>query len=286
MLTVAKTGSYDDFAGGEGEKGGRSVEKSPEEKAELLMELAEAPASRLEAELAFRYLHRHLEGRIRRGGELNDLDVGSGLGEVALRFAALGHRVTMLEPQACLLETAEERAREQLPERAGYMRFLNERIENLEECISEEFDLITCHETIEYVDDPLKALNVITRVLGPRGTLSLVFLNRYGLIMEKVIMEGNIAEARESFDRDEFATELHHGHGRLYSDEEIRALLEPLGYNIEGQYGLLVFSEFIDCSLFEEGECFKGMLELEERAGQEPHLKGIGQYVQLICSKA
>lgn len=262
------------------------MEKTPEEKAELLMELAEAPTSRLEAELAFRFIYSHIEAKIKRSGELNILDVGSGLGEVALRFAALGQKVTMLEPQACLLETAEERARQQLPDRTGYMRFLNERIENLEECIDDEFDLIVCHETIEYVDDPLRAFNVITRVLRPRGSLSLVFINRYGLIMEKVIKEGNIKEAMATFETGEFVTQLHHGRGRLYSDAEIRALLEPLGYNIEGHYGLLVFSEFIDCSLFEDGECFKGMLELEEKAGQEPHLKGVGKFVQLVCTKA
>ncbi len=262
------------------------MDKNPEEKAELLMELAEAPTSRLGAELAFRFLYRHLEDKIKRGGELDILDVGSGLGEVALRFAALGQKVTMLEPQACLLETAEERARQQLPDRTGYMRFLNERIENLEQCIDDEFDVVICHETIEYVDDPLRAFNVITRVLKPRGTLSLAFLNRYGLIMERVIVEGNINDAMETFEVDDFDTQLHHGRGRLYSDAEMKSLLEPLGYNIDGQYGLLVFSEFIDCSLFEDGDCFKGMLELEEKAGQEPHLKGVGKYVQLICSKA
>jgi S-adenosylmethionine-dependent methyltransferase len=262
------------------------MDKSPEEKAELLMELAEAPSTRLEAELAFRFLYPHLESDIKRSGELNILDVGSGLGEVALRFAAMGHKVTMLEPQACLLQTAEERAREQLPEHTGLMRFLNERIEDLEECIDEEFDLIICHETIEYVDDPLRAFNVITRVLRPRGMLSLVFMNRYGLISRKVIVDENVGEAMETFEVDGFETSLHHGRGRLYSDMEITALLEPLGYDIEGKYGLLVFSEFIDCSLFEEGECFKGMLALEERAGQEPHLKGIGKFVQLICSKS
>jgi len=263
------------------------MERTPEEKTEFLMELAEAPIARLEAELAFRFLYKHLEADVRREGEgLNVLDVGSGLGEVALRFAALGHKVTMLEPQACLLQTAEERAREQLPERASLLRFLNERIENLEESLTDEFDLIICHETIEYVDDPLKALNVITRVLRPRGKLSLVFLNRYGLVMEKVVVEGNVKEAVEAFDMEEFPTQLHHGRGHLYSDAEMMNLLDPLGYNLEGQYGLLIFSEFIDCSLFEEGQCYRGMLELEERAGQEPQLKGIGKYIQLICSKS
>lgn len=263
------------------------MDRTHEEKTEFLMELAEAPITRLEAELAFRYLFRHLEADLKKEGEiLNILDVGSGLGEVALRFAALGHKVTMLEPQACLLQTAEERAREQLPDRTSLMRFLNERIENLEECLSDEFDLIICHETIEYVDDPLRALNVITRVLRPRGRLSLVFLNRYGLIMEKVIKEGNVREAMDAFEMEEFPTQLHHGRGHLYSDAELMNLLDPLGYNLEGQYGLLVFSEFIDCSLFDERQCYRGMLELEERAGQEPHLKGVGRYIQLICSKS
>lgn len=263
------------------------MDKYPEEKTELLMEMAEAPTSRLEAELAFRFLYRHLERVIKRGnGELNVLDVGSGVGEVALRFAAMGHKVTMLEPQACLLETAEERARQQLPDRTGYMRFLNERIEDLHECQADEFDLIICHETIEYVDDPLRAFNVITRVLRPRGMLSLVFVNRYGLIMEKVIKEGNIREGMDTFEMEEFTTRLHSGRGHLYSDVELMSLLEPLGYNIEGQYGLLVFSKYVDCSLFEDGQCYKGMLELEERAGEEPHLKSVGRFVQLICSRS
>ena len=262
------------------------MEKIPQDKAEFLMEMAEAPETRLVAELAFRFLYPHLESDIKRLGELNVLDVGSGLGDLALRFAALGHRVTMLEPQVCLLRTAEERAREQLPGHGGLMRFLNERIEDLEGSIDDEFDLITCHETIEYVDDPLRAFNVITRVLRPRGTLSLVFLNRYGLVMRKVIVDGDADAAMDTFEVDEFDTELHGGRGHLYSDREITALLEPLGYNVEGQYGLLAFSGFIDCSLFDEGECFKGMLALEERAGKEAHLKGIGKFVHLVCTKS
>jgi SAM-dependent methyltransferase len=263
------------------------MEQAREEKSELLMEMAEAPVSRVEAELAFRYLYHHLDTALRRSaGELAVLDVGSGVGEVALRFAALGHKVTMLEPQACLLSTAEERAKQELPESTGLLRFLNERIEDLEESETDEFDVIICHETIEYVDDVLKAFNVITRVLKPRGIVSLVFLNRYGLILEKVLKEGNVPEAMDSFEVEEFSTPLSRGHGHLYSDAEIRSLLQPLGYNIDGHYGLIVFSEFIDCSLFEDGECYKGMLELEERAGQEPHLKGVAKFVQLICSKA
>jgi S-adenosylmethionine-dependent methyltransferase len=263
------------------------MEAHREDKNEVLMEIAEAPISRIEAEVAFRYLYSHLDAALRRAdGQLEVLDVGSGAGEIALRFAALGHRVTMLEPQACLLTTAEERAKEQLPDRTGYLKFLNERVEDLEGSESDEFDLIICHETIEYVDDVLKAFNIITRVLKPRGILSLAFLNRYGLILEKVFKEGNIPEAMDAFEQDEFQTPLHQGHGHLYSDAEIRTLLEPLGFNIEGQYGLIVFSEFIDCSLFEEGQCYKGMLELEARAGQEPHLKGVAKFIQLICSKA
>lgn len=266
---------------------GRNMEGPSGKKTELRMEMAEAPAGRLQAELAFRYVYRHLEGGIKREGrELNVLDVGSGVGEVALRFAAQGHKVTMLEPQACLLESAQERAREELPERVPGLRFLNERIENLEESISEEFDLIICHETIEYVDDPLRAMNVITRVLRPRGILSLVFLNRYGLIMKKAILEGKPDEARDTFEMEEFATGLHSGRGRLYSDLEMKALIDPLGYDIVGEYGLLVFSDYLDCSLFAEGECFDRLLELEEMAGAESHLKSVARYVQLIASKS
>ena len=257
-----------------------------EQKAQLIREEAEAPQGKLQAELIWRFLARHIVAKLDRERDVLDvLDVGAGLGETSIRLAEGGHRVTLLEPSICLLETVEARAKEQIPEQQPNLYFLNQRIEDLEECEQERYDLILCHETIEYVDDALGALNIISRAIKPRGLLSLVFLNRYGEVAHQAVAEGNAQGALASFEKERFQTEMHSGWGRLYAPEEMESLLEPLGYTCENEYGIRVFCDYMDCSMFSEADCFRGMLELEERAGSEIPYNYLGRYMQLICRK-
>ncbi len=257
-----------------------------EAKAQLLREQAEAPQGRLQTELVWRFLVRHVVARPERERDMLDvLDVGAGLGEISMRLAEGGHKVTLLEPSMCLLETVEAHAREQIPEREPNLYFLNQRIEDLEECEQERYDLILCHETIEYLDDALGALNIISRAIKPRGLLSLVFLNRYGEVAYQALAQGNAQAALASFEKEKFQTEFHSGWGRLYAPEELENLLEPLGYTCENEYGVRVFCDYMDCSMFGEADCFRGMLEMEERAGSEVPFKYLGRLMQLICRK-
>ena len=255
-------------------------------KAKLIKETMEAPLGKIQSELIWRFLTRHIVPKPDREKDILDvLDIGAGVGETSIRLAEGGHRVTMLEPSMCLLETVEERVREEIPEREPNLTFLNQRIEDLEECDIEKYDLILCHETIEFVDDPLRAFNIISRAIKPRGMLSLVFLNRYGDVFHQALVEGNTVEAMQSIEKERFKTEMHKGWGRLYSPEEMENLLEPLGYSVEGDYGIRVFSDYLDCSIFEDGDCLRGMLELEERVGAVIPFRYVGRYMHYICRK-
>ncbi len=257
-----------------------------EAKARIIREEAEAPQGRLQSELIWRFLSRHIVAKPERERDVLDvLDVGAGLGETSIRLAEGGHRVTLLEPSMCLLETVEARAKAEIPEQEPNLYFLNQRIEDLEECEQERYDLILCHETIEYVDDALSALNIISRAIKPRGLLSLVFLNRYGEVAHQALAEGSATSALASFEKEKFSTEMHSGWGRLYAPEELESLLEPLGYTCDNEYGIRVFADFMDCSMFGDADCFRGMLELEERAGSEIPYKYLGRYMHLICRK-
>jgi S-adenosylmethionine-dependent methyltransferase len=262
------------------------TEDRTELKARILQEQAAAPPGRLQCELVWRFVTRHIVAKPERERDVLDvLDVGAGLGETSLRLAANGHRVTLLEPSVCLLETVEAKAQSEMPEREPNLFFLNQRIEDMEDCAVEGYDLILCHETIEFVDDPLRALDIITRAVRPRGLLSLVFLNRYGEVARQALEEGAPAAALESFVKEKFQTDMHSGWGRLYSQEEMENLLEPLGYSVEGDYGIRVFCDYMDCSMWEGEDCFRGMLELEERAGSELPYKYMGRLTQLIGRK-
>ncbi|MHB8781509.1 MAG: methyltransferase domain-containing protein [Candidatus Geothermincolia bacterium] len=257
-----------------------------EAKAAVIRECAEAPSGRLQSELTWRFLTRHIVAKPERERDTLDiLDVGAGLGLTSMRLAEQGHRVTLLEPSVCLLETVAERARTEMPEREPNLAFLNQRIEDMEECEQPRYDLVLCHETIEYVDDPLRAFEIITRAIRPRGLLSLVFRSRYGEVMRQAMELGRPADALAAFTADRFQTEMHSGWGRLYSREELEALLAPLGYGVVGEYGIRVLCDYMDCSMWADEDCFRGMLELEERAGSEDPYRDLARFTHLVCLK-
>lgn len=257
-----------------------------DEKAQGIIEREGSPCGRVQHEVAWRYLSAHLESLTRlEDGPLDVLDVGCWMGEVSLRLAGEGHRVTLLEPSTCLLDTVQNRAEQEIPQACAGLSFMNQRIEDLENHQAGPFDLVICHETIEYLDDPLRAFNVITRVLRPRGLLSLVFLNRYGEITRRLLAERDMDAARSAFEKDTFPTDLNRGTGYLYSTRELLGLMEPLGYSVEGEYGLRVFCDYLDCAGFDKEDCFPAMVDLEERLGREVAFLHMGRFIHLVAHK-
>jgi len=253
-----------------------------EEKARLILEMEEAPASRVQHEAALRQLEPHLKDLERlEEGPLEILDVGCWTAEVSLRLAAKGHRVTLLEPSSCLLAEVEEKARKEMPRECPGLSFLNQRIEDLEGCQAERFDLIICHQTVEYLDDPLRAMETVTRALRPRGLLSLVFRNRYGEVAYSALKERDTAAALVALEATSFPSGFGEKPGRLYESEEMMRLLEPLGYTLTGEYGLRVFVDHLEGA----GAREEDLLELELRVGSLPAFRQAGRLVHLVARK-
>lgn len=257
-----------------------------DDKARAIIEHEREPATRVQHEVAWRYLAEHIEYLTRvTDAPLDVLDAGCWLGDISLRLAEAGHRVTLLEPSTCLLDSVRDHAEREMPRECSSLSFMNQRIEDLETYEANDFDLVICHETIEYVDDPLRAFDIFTRVLRPRGLLSLVFTNRYGMIAHDILAGHDAGAAMSAFEQDTFTTGLNRGTGRLYSAVEILGLLEPLGYALEGQYGLRIFGDYMDCSFFDKDECFEDLASLEERAGREEAFRGMGCFIHLVARK-
>jgi S-adenosylmethionine-dependent methyltransferase len=256
--------------------------EQPEEKARLIAEMENAPASRVQHQVTLRQLLFHLQDLARLQDEpLEVLDAGCWTAEVSLQLTGQGYRVTVLEPSSCLLQEVEERAQRELPAGCPGLSFLNQRIEDLEGCQDERFDLVLCHQTVEYLDDPLRAMEIITRILRPRGLLSLVFRNRYGEAAYAALAERDAAAALAALEATDFSSGFGDKPGRLYAPEELARLLEPLGYTFIGEYGLRVFADYLSG----EGGRQDALIELEERVGKEPAFRQAGRLVHLVARK-
>ena len=102
------------------------------------------------------------------------LDFGSGFGLVA-DFLAQNNQVTAIEPNG-----------EMIAERKQNFHYhqLQGSLELLKEIPSARFDLIVCHNVLEYVDEPALYLAEFSRLLKKGGQISLIVLDERNLALD------------------------------------------------------------------------------------------------------
>src|SRR4051812_50170630 len=95
---------------------------------------------------------RRLDGG---GRDQTVLDIGGGTGGFAVRVAALGHRVSVVDPSPDALAALDRRAREQGVSVSGQQGDLSTL---LEVTGPGSADVVLCHGVLEVVEDPAAAL--------------------------------------------------------------------------------------------------------------------------------
>lgn len=113
------------------------------------------------------------------------LDFGSGLG-ITANHLAKSNDVFAIEPNA---EMIEKRMCEN-----NYQQIIGD-IEQLKQQEDNSFDVVVCHNVLEYVKEQKDIFREFYRILKPNGIISIVKHNHLGKIMEKVVYENNVDEA-------------------------------------------------------------------------------------------
>ncbi len=106
-------------------------------------------------------------------GDSRVLDVGCGGGILAEALARSGARVTALDLAEDVIEVARDHAPDHLEidyQVADITRFAPEH--------SGEFDVITCMEMLEHVEDPARIIEALAKAVRPGGHVFLSTLNR------------------------------------------------------------------------------------------------------------
>ncbi|WP_370186445.1 class I SAM-dependent methyltransferase, partial [Aeromicrobium sp.] len=123
---------------------------------------------------------------LERSGPLDVLDVGGGTGGDAVRLAALGHRVTVVDPSPDALASLDRRAAE-----AGVqdqvVGVLGDTGDLGEEVAPAGTDLALLPGVLEHVDDPAEALRTVAATLRPDGVLSVVVAGRPAAVLARTL---------------------------------------------------------------------------------------------------
>src|SRR5207302_2312444 len=108
-------------------------------------------------------------------------------GAAAVRLAQLGCHVTVLDASVPMLELASRAAREAgVPERIALKHGDATQLADLFH--ADSFDVILCHNILEYVDDPCAVLRSAARASrDPSSIISVVARNQAGEVLKAAI---------------------------------------------------------------------------------------------------
>jgi S-adenosylmethionine-dependent methyltransferase len=210
---------------------------------------------------------------------LDIVDVGGGTGGLAVAFAALGHRVTVVDPSPDALAAAQRRAAEaRVP-----LTAVQGEADELDSLIgTEAADLLICHSVLEYVDSPAASMAVIARVLRPGASVSVLAANAAAAVLHKALA-GRYAEAGEllaGIGPDGGAAT---GAPRRFTLDGLVALIEGAGLRAGDAHGVRIFSGLVQGTAGgTDAGAAEALRALEQAAAGHPAFRDIAARLHVL----
>ena len=241
----------------------------------------DTPEGRLRLDLAFANLQEFLPQATR---SLRALDVGCGTGVAAVRLARLGIHVRLLDSSLPMLDLAKRSARE-----AGVVdniELQHADVAQLSQLQAGSFDVILCHNILEYVDDPVSVLRGATRALRDSSAiLSVVVRNPAGEVLKAAIQSGDLATAQSNLTAEWGQESLYGGRVRLFASDGMRSMLKSASLTVFAELGVRVIADYLPTRVSRSAE-YERIFELERKLGRRPEFAAIARYTHWLAHRA
>ncbi|HTW58739.1 MAG TPA: methyltransferase domain-containing protein [Terriglobales bacterium] len=240
------------------------------------------PEGRLRLDLAFANLQDFLPQATR---SLDALDLGCGTGAMAVRLARLGLHLTLLDASEPMLDLAERAARQAGVKDRIALKHGNA-AQSADFVDAGSFDLILCHNILEYVDDPGAVLHSAVRALrDPSSIISILVRNQPGEVFKAAIQDGDLAAAERNLTADWGHESLYGGRVRLFTAESLQALLRESLLAVTAERGVRVLSDYLPPRVSRNDE-YQRIFELERNLGKRPEFAAIARYTHCLARRA
>ena len=247
----------------------------------------ETPEGRLRCDLAFANLQDFLPPP-RTKVSLRALDLGCGTGAAAVRLARLGIHMTLLDSSPAMLEFAKRAARDAgVDGRIELKHGDAAQVGNLFPAGS--FDIVLCHNLLEYVDEPNAVLSAAAQVLRSasteKGILSILVRSRAGEVFKAGIQAGDLRAAERNLTAVSGYESLFGGQVRLFTLEGLKVMTEGASLEVAAERGVRVISDYLPSQVSRIEE-YERIFELERKLGTRPEFAAVARYIQIIARRS
>ena len=247
----------------------------------------ETPEGRLRCDLAFANLQDFLplpQTKL----SLRALDLGCGTGAAAVRLARRGIHMTLLDSSQAMLDIAKRAARDGGVEGRIELKHGDAaQAGNLFPAGS--FDIVLCHNLLEYVDEPNAVLSAAAQVLRSasteKGILSILVRNRAGEVLKAGIQAGDLRAAEVNLTEVWGYESLFGGHVRLFTLEGLKVMTQGASLAVAAERGVRVISDYLPSQVSRLEE-YERIFELERKLGTRPEFAAVARYIQIIARRS
>ena len=201
------------------------------------------------------------------------LDFGAGFCITADHYAA-DHDVTAVEPN-------EEMYSLRVSE--NEYTLVTQGVDYLKTVPGDSFDVIICHNVLEYAENKEEILTELARILKPGGVLSVIKHNLYGRVMGSAVLADDPKAAIDLLN--EVGEDSMFGQRSVYSNEDLTQML-PDYMTLSEVRGIRVFFGLSSNNEIKyTDEWYRSMLELETGASTIDEFKKIAFFNHLMFKK-
>jgi S-adenosylmethionine-dependent methyltransferase len=217
--------------------------------------------------------------------QLHILDAGGGNGTDSLPFAEQGHRVELVDYSKEMLADAHRQA-----VAVGSAAAVHCHQADLREIGQlfphPRFDVVLCHNVLQYVEDVPALLRNLLSTLKPGGLLSLIGVNRFSRVYMAAFLRNDLAVALTQIDARTIQGILFDTPLTNYSAQEICTMLDTTVCQVEQDYGLLCLTSYWGDNERKYDPTIYAQLEELELALTDKHpYKLLATYYQIITRK-
>src|ERR1700686_2383218 len=132
------------------------------------------------------------------------------------------------------------------------------------------FDVIVCHNVLEYLDDPITILRGAARALrNSSAMLSVLVRNQAGEVLKAAIQAGDLAGAEHNLTAEWGNEALYGGRVRLFAPATTRAMLKSASLAVIAERGVRIMSDYLSPRVSLSSE-YERVFALERKLGSRP----------------